>query len=223
MKFAINSNGLRIAGFPAVIAHVQAQQPGDISIDTIKQWTDAERSALGVFRIVEIRQSRDELMREGPSTLEQNGDVADLTITAVDNELAPAKERMRTLLERQLATALYAGTTIFARPVRTDQNAINLYNTLQNAFDTGVAFPAEGVPIILLDGTKIKVNQANWTTLFQGVAQHQLACFARWDALDDDIDAATNISMLRTMLNNYQTGWPLNPSFLGDSSNAQPL
>ena len=209
--YAIESDGLAIASPAAVQKHVQSQLSGDHTIGTISKWEDSFLASLGVFRVIDKRVSGDEFQMEAPATLVKVEDSVEYRADLVDVELNTAKDIARNALMKKYREILYGGTTILGHPVRTDQDALNLYNSFQNALDAGTAFPGAGVPVILSDGTKVKLNATQWNILIRNVALHGLEVTSHWDSIYDLIEEAEDVDALRTIYADLDNGWEDKP------------
>lgn len=208
MRLAIDDNGFKLASPNRVYNFLE----GKHSIDTVRQWSDAVRASFNVYRVVDTRNQGDEFQTPGNTTLVRVGDVVEWRANAADVSLGRAQARMHALLAIQLNAVANGGVDISGFPVKTDSESITEYNLFQNAVDAGEPFPAGGIPILLMDGTKFKANLVQWGLLLRGVGVHRINCNNRWDALTDSVNAATSVADVRAVFNVYQTGWPANPS-----------
>ena len=200
--YAIDDGGLAIASPAAVQRHIQEQLPGDHTVGTISKWEDSFLASLGVFRVIDKRVSGDEFQVEGPTTLVKVGDKVECRSDPVTIKLDAAKQFIRNVLMEKYREVLYGGVTIDSRLFRTDQDALNIYNSYQSALTAGTAFPGSGVPVILMDGTKVKLNATKWNSLIKNVALHGLTATNHWDSVDDSIEAAEEVASFRFILNN---------------------
>lgn len=208
MKFVIDDNGLRHAAPQAVYDFLN----GAHSVDTIKQWNDAQRASFNVFRRVDKREQGDTFQSPGNSTLVRVGDVVEWRASAADVALGVAQDRMRSLLQDQFIRVTNGGVDIGGFPVFTDIDHLTEYNSYQNALDAGEPYPGGGIPVILMDGTKFRANATQWALLLRGVAVHRINCNLRWDNIDNSINSAGSVADIRTVHSSYQTGWPANPT-----------
>jgi hypothetical protein len=212
MKFAIPDNGWKVVSNNRVIQFLKINTGRDYPFSAVRSWTDAERAALNVLRVVDVRPALDELQAWTGEDVVPTGLIAEHRATASDKPLADALSIVKSRVNNKFYGVRDAGTVILTKPVGTSLAARTLLNTYQSALSSGVTFPVNGLTIILMDGEKVKVNEAQWTTLLRGVGVHCLQAVERWDALIDAAEAAADVPALRVVLADAEAGWPANPT-----------
>lgn len=135
--------------------------------------------------------------------------IATLELTLVGyKNIENLKATRQAELYAHYLNVLYSGITVLGQPMATNQEAINKINIVNASVAQGWVYTGT-IPFWNMEGGKLAVNAANFSTLVIAVGTHIVLTAKNYDTHEDAISALT----LPQDVINYDitTNWPANP------------
>lgn len=188
-----------------------------------KQWSDAERAALDIYRFTDkSKEGLDEFTRMGAvsDAAPVNYEVVRTTAKVNANVLV-VREILKSRVKNMRGQVAHAGIIFSTKNFATDTTTVESINLIATALLEGATFPGGTLKWDTMDTPKApretyNATETQFKTLRNKVAAHFIGCTDNARVHLDALDALNTHAAL--IAYDYSTGWPVNP----DTSEPEP-